>query len=347
MNLYHASVTRSLRPLPQVYADVLFTDVTTATFWSTLPMSLDSFCSHMERRANECREAMQEFWLSDAAGLVGQYVGPLIQAIQAMKGKGGGMGGTRGAGGWDDTGRHLDGAAVQLRPGFREEPGGDTQGGDGLGGVDDIDADEEFHQWFEQSPAAPSGEGAGERRTRGYSAASERGGSGDDKEETQTLMERRMELEAGLAGSGDAGRGVGEGSVGLRGGGGGGAGSRHRPGGRTGRALDPFARLTGILESVSMLMSRHLRGTVERSLGTFVHLFERVSHPHHSGDATFVLMLHVNEDAFDDIEGRSQARQKYRKIFRTSLCFANFIRRFENAGVCDIAEENVPLCCNL
>ncbi|CAM9242983.1 unnamed protein product [Ectocarpus fasciculatus] len=293
-----------------VYADVLFTDVTTATFWSTLPMSLDSFCSHMERRANECREAMQEFWLSDAAGLVGQYVGPLIQAIQAMKGRGGGVGGTRGAGGWDDTGRHLDGAAVQLRPGFREETGGDTQGGDGLGGVDDIDADEEFDQWFEQSPAAPSGEGGpGERRTRGHSAASERGGSGDDKEETQTLMERRMELEAGLAGSGDAGRGMGGGSVGLRGGGGGGgggAGSRHRPGGRTGRAPDPFARLTGILESVSMLMSRHLRGTVERSLGTFVHLFERVNHPHHSGDATFVLMLHVNEDAFDDIEGRSQ-----------------------------------------
>lgn len=67
--------------------------------------------------------------------------------------------------------------------------------------------------------------------------------------------------------------------------------------------------MTGILESVSMLMSRHLRGTVERSLDTFVHLFERVSHPHHSGDATFVLMLHVNEEAFDDIESRSQARK--------------------------------------
>lgn len=56
-----------------------------------------------------------------------------------------------------------------------------------------------------------------------------------------------------------------------------------------------------------MLMSRHLRGTVERSLGAFVHLFERVSHPYHSGDATFVLMLHVNEEAFDDVESRSQA----------------------------------------
>lgn len=73
------------------------------------------------------------------------------------------------------------------------------------------------------------------------------------------------------------------------------------------RAPDPRARLTGILESISMLMSRHLRGTVERSLEVFIHLFERVSHPHHSGDATFVLMLHVNEEAFDDIEGRSQA----------------------------------------
>lgn len=73
----------SLRPpllsvAHQVYADVLFTDVKASTFWNTLPMSLDAFCSHVERRANECLEAMQEFWLSDAAGLVGQYVGPLV-----------------------------------------------------------------------------------------------------------------------------------------------------------------------------------------------------------------------------------------------------------------------------
>lgn len=40
-----------------------------------------------------------------------------------------------------------------------------------------------------------------------------------------------------------------------------------------------MARLTGILESVSMLMSRHLRGTVERSLESFVHLFEREHMP--------------------------------------------------------------------
>lgn len=31
-----------------------------------------------------------------------------------------------------------------------------------------------------------------------------------------------------------------------------------------------------------------------------------VSHPYHCGDATFVLMLHINDDAFDDIEHTSQ-----------------------------------------
>lgn len=253
-------------------------------------MGLDAFCTHMERRANECREAMQEFWLSDAAGLVAQYVGPLIQAVQNSRGKGGG-----GGGGWDETGRHLDGAAVQLRPGFRGD--GEDRGG----GVDYTDTDEEFDQWFEQSPAGASpGEGG---RSTASEGLGEGGGAGDGSDEAHTLMERRMKLEAGLGGSTDAGsrnRGGDETGGGFRGEGAGG-----RSGGRL-RAPDPHARLTGILESVSMLMSRHLRGTVERSLGTFVHLFERVSHPHHSGDATFVLMLHVNEDAFDDIENRSQ-----------------------------------------
>lgn len=273
-------------------------------------MSLDAFCSHVERRANECREAMQEFWLSDAAGLVGQYVGPLINSIQNAKGRGGRGGGVNGGGGWDDTGRHLDGAAVQLRPGLREEAGGGTaqggsggaEGGGGRGDVDDLDAEEEFEQWFEQSPAGAGAAAKDGRSERG-------GGGGNGEDETQTLLERRMELEAGQTGGGEfggsSGRGMGGDGSGLYGTGG--SASRHRSAGRFLRAPDPCARLTGILESVSMLMSRHLRGTVEHSLDTFVHLFERVSHPHHSGDATFVLMLHVNEDAFDDIENRSQA----------------------------------------
>eukprot|EP00903_Cladosiphon_okamuranus_P016611 g15323.t1 len=300
-----------------VYADVLFTDVKTATFWSTLPMSLDAFCSHVERRANECREAMQEFWLSDAAGLVGQYVGPLIHSLQNAKGRGGRGGGVGGGRGWDDTGRHLDGATVQLRSGLQEEAGGGaSQGGGGGGaeggggGVDDVDAEEEFDQWFEQSPA---GTGAASKDGGSGRFAGGRGDGGENGEdETQTLLERRMELEAGQIGGGDLGSGSARGmfgdGVGLYGTGGG--GSRHRSGGRFSRAPDPSARLTGILESVSMLMSRHLRGTVERSLDTFVHLFERVSHPHHSGDATFVLSLHVNEEAFDDLESRSQARNE-------------------------------------
>lgn len=33
-----------------------------------------------------------------------------------------------------------------------------------------------------------------------------------------------------------------------------------------------------------------------------------VSHPHHSGDAMFVLHLHVNEEAFEDIETRLEVR---------------------------------------
>lgn len=45
------------------------------------------------------------------------------------------------------------------------------------------------------------------------------------------------------------------------------------------RAPDPSVRLTGVLESASMLMSRHLRGTVERSLESFVNLFESEGTP--------------------------------------------------------------------
>lgn len=318
--------------MSQVYADVLFTDVKTAAFWSTLPMSLDTFCSHVERRANECREAMQEFWLSDAAGLVGQYVGPLIHAIQNSKGKAGRGGAGNGGGGWDDSGRHLDGAAVQLRPGFREEGGGDASyggGGEGGGGgvegvggdVDYADADEEFDQWFEQSPAGagPASKDAAGGFATGRGGASERGGGGNGDDEMHTLLERRMELEAGQAGGGDLGSSNGRGMGGDGGSiyGTGGGGDRHRSTGRFLRAPNPCTRLTGILESVSMLMSRHLRGTVERSLDTFVHQFERVSHRHHSGDATFVLMLHVNEEAFDDIENRSQARCR---LIRRAFC---------------------------
>lgn len=31
-----------------------------------------------------------------------------------------------------------------------------------------------------------------------------------------------------------------------------------------------------------------------------------VSHLYHCGDATFVLMLHINDDAFDDMEHTSE-----------------------------------------
>ncbi|CAM9229928.1 unnamed protein product, partial [Phaeothamnion confervicola] len=55
------------------YATALLTDVATAHFRRTLPMSLDNFCAHLERRANEVREALREFWLGDAAGVIGRH----------------------------------------------------------------------------------------------------------------------------------------------------------------------------------------------------------------------------------------------------------------------------------
>lgn len=45
-----------------------------------------------------------------------------------------------------------------------------------------------------------------------------------------------------------------------------------------------------------------------------------VGHPHHSGDATFVLLLHVNEDAFDDIDNRSEVR-----CLHTVLLYADVV----------------------
>lgn len=62
----------------QIYADVLFIDTDTQSSRSMFPLSLDAFCSHLESRADLVREAMLEFWISDAAGLVGQHVAPLV-----------------------------------------------------------------------------------------------------------------------------------------------------------------------------------------------------------------------------------------------------------------------------
>lgn len=47
-----------------------------------------------------------------------------------------------------------------------------------------------------------------------------------------------------------------------------------------------------------------------------------MSHPYHCGDATFVLMLHINDDAFDDIEHTSQVfvTEIYTYIYTRIVC---------------------------
>ena len=37
-------------------------------------------------------------------------------------------------------------------------------------------------------------------------------------------------------------------------------------------------------------------------LAVMQHVSAGVSHPYHSGDSTFILVLHVNEEAFDGID---------------------------------------------
>ena len=79
-----------------------------------------------------------------------------IHAIQNAKVNGGGDGAPPESGGGgastgggrgreDAAARHLDGAAVQLRPGYREKLGASSGQGVGLS-VDCVDEDEEFDQ---------------------------------------------------------------------------------------------------------------------------------------------------------------------------------------------------------
>lgn len=67
------------------------------------------------------------------------------------------------------------------------------------------------YQWFDQNGSTKGS--SGQQATRADPAASERVGAEDSKEDTQLLLERRMELESGL-GSADAGSAKGTGGDG-------------------------------------------------------------------------------------------------------------------------------------
>lgn len=72
-------------------------------------------------------------------------------------------------------------------------------------------------KWFEHSPASKPGS---RDDFPGEGLDPERGGptvdGNSNADETQALLEKRMELEAGLAGGVDAERGRGDGSIGFR-----------------------------------------------------------------------------------------------------------------------------------
>ena len=62
--------------LPQfpAYSKLNFTDVGHTSFRSKLPFTVTSFVSHVERRANEVREALRECWVSAAAAQITKHI---------------------------------------------------------------------------------------------------------------------------------------------------------------------------------------------------------------------------------------------------------------------------------
>ena len=61
-------------PDPPTYCELNFTDVGQYAFRAKLPFTIDSFYSHVERRANEVREALRECWVSAAAVHISKHV---------------------------------------------------------------------------------------------------------------------------------------------------------------------------------------------------------------------------------------------------------------------------------
>ena len=64
------------------YSKLNFTDVGQYSFRSKLPFTINAFVSHVERRANEVREALRECWVSAAAAQIAKH----IEVIRAERG---------------------------------------------------------------------------------------------------------------------------------------------------------------------------------------------------------------------------------------------------------------------
>ena len=63
---------------PVCFSGLLFTDVNTPLFRQRLPLALDVFTSHVERKANSVRDTLKEHWVQAASG-------KLTAALQVMR----------------------------------------------------------------------------------------------------------------------------------------------------------------------------------------------------------------------------------------------------------------------
>ena len=63
---------------PVCFSDLLFTDVSTPFFRQRLPLALDQFTSHIERKANNVRDTLKEHWVQAAST-------KLTSALQVMR----------------------------------------------------------------------------------------------------------------------------------------------------------------------------------------------------------------------------------------------------------------------
>ena len=229
---------------PCAYSALLLTDVSTTLFRRRLPMSLEAFCSHVERRANSVREALKECWIAAAAGRISEH----LERLRQM-----GM--------LEETN-----AAADATASLGEAISGDKGGF----GVLDNAEENEFDSWWDDNYGS-----ADHLRAEDQLAASANGDGA--AAENDALLKRRMQIE-GLESKSKGGK-HGDPSTQQLG-----------PGGA------PHSHVNGILDASATLMSRHLRGTCERSLESFADFFDRFGHVHASEDSAFKLHLRLNDN---------------------------------------------------
>eukprot|EP00953_Heterococcus_sp_UTEX-ZZ885_P035731 18431-Heterococcus_DN1.PRE.1 len=315
----------------QHYNDVLLTgDVTSRDFRSTLPLSLDAFCSHLERCANETRESMHEYWLADAASVVIEYLLPMITALLQYEATAEQIANSKGItsshdhhtaysatarnGGISNNNKHAvstlsltssNGMMMRKLPAALSDAlrgsGSDSNNNNATGISNEVALDE-YDEWFDEDivngASANSNNNNGNNNGNNNVLQSDGDGVGgmlssnsvhsgihnsDIHEHTTDSIQS---LTSQYNNTNDTKK-------------------KHVSTGITGKSSATHANLLAakhiisILDTVSMLMSRQIRGTVERSLSGLVDFFGRANHSDHSGDSAFILHLRINEEAFE------------------------------------------------